>query len=164
MSRGLSANPNDRMGVFKSLSEVPQRYRLEQSATAFDGRDAWQEYLDASLYERYPDASQQFYDGVDRAGRRWKEHMESRGRHHALATPADVERWCGDLHENASLHTVCHEYWVRIEGFYTWMQGHTDYPHVYHPFWMAVTEYPLSREVWNLKLSGGNRKGGTWDE
>lgn len=162
MSSRLSANPNDRMGVYKSLESVPERYRLRQHSRAFEGRDVWDEYLTESLYEEYPDARERFYESVDRAGRRWKEHMADRDRHHALATPEDVAAWCEKLLDRVKVTTAYTEYWVRIEGMYTWLQEHTEYPHIYHPMWMAVTEDDNAREIWNAKLSSGNRKGGTW--
>lgn len=163
MSSVLSANPNDRMGVFKTLESVPDRYRLSNHAAAFDGRDVWQEYVTESVYEEWPDATDFFYESVDRAGRRWKEHMAGRSRHHALATPQDVIVWCEQLHADLSLNTIYNQYWLRIEGFYSWLQTHADYPHVYHPVLMAVPQSEIVRKVWNLKLSGGERKGGVWE-
>ncbi|MFC6837227.1 hypothetical protein [Halomarina ordinaria] len=80
--------------------------------------------------------------------------MAARDRHHALATPADVNTWCEDLLEGRSAKTVYREYWVRVEHFYSWLQSHTDYPHVYHPPLMAVVECDASRRIWDAKLSG----------
>jgi hypothetical protein len=159
----MSANPNDRMGVYKSLNAVPERYRLRQHSAAFEGRDVWDEYLTESLFEGYPDASEQFYESVERAGRRWKEHMADRGRHHALATPADVAAWCDTLLDRLTVGTAYDEYWVRIEGFYSWLQWHTDFPHVYQPPLIAVTENESAREIWNYKLTSSNRQGGAWE-
>jgi hypothetical protein len=162
--RGLSADPNDRMGVFKQLSDVPDRYRLHQHATAFQDRDVWDEYTTEGYWPQYPDPSEQLRESVERAGRYWKEHMESRGRHHALATPEDVESWTEQLLDRVTVETAYSEYWNRIEGLYTWLQTRTDYPHVYHPVWMAVANYPHSKTVWNHKLGRGNRTGGIWNE
>ena len=53
MSSGLSANPNDRMGVYKSLADVPERYRLRQHQAAFEGRDVWAEYTTRSYFQQY---------------------------------------------------------------------------------------------------------------
>jgi hypothetical protein len=151
------------MGVFKSLDDVPDRYRLEQQSATFDGQDTWRDYLTQSYYKQYPDLTEDSRESVERAGRRWKEYMQERGRHHALATPQDVERWSERLLDRLTLNTAYSEYWTYIEGFYSWLQNSTDYPHVYHPVWMAVAEYENSREIWNHKLSSGNRTGGTWE-
>jgi sarcosine oxidase delta subunit len=152
------------MGVFKSIEEVPTRYRLEQYSTTFQGQDTWNEYLEKSYLERYPNLSEQRRETVDRAGRRWKEFMQERGRHHALATPADVEAWAEQLLDRVTVKTAYGQYWTHVEGFYSWLQNSTNYPHVYHPVWMAVASYQNSREIWNFKLSRGNRNGGTWNE
>lgn len=163
MSSGLSANPNDRMGVYKTLADVPERYRLRQHQAAFDGRDVWAEYTTQSYFQQYPDASESVRESVERAGRYWKEYMADRGRHHALATPEDVGVWSTRLLDRVTVNTAYNEYWIRIEGMYSWLQSHTEYPHVYHPFWIAVTEYDSARKIWNHKLSCGNRKGGNWE-
>lgn len=161
---GLSADPHDRMGVFKRLSDVPDRYQLHHHADAYAGRDVWDEYLQNCVFAELPDATEKFNRSVQRAGERWAAHTEERGRHHALATPEDVETWCVSLRERLTLGTAYGQYWQRVEGFYTWLQHHPDHPHVYHPVLMAVATGPAAREIWNHKLSRGNRTGGTWDE
>lgn len=163
MSERISPNPNDRMGVFKTLADVPGRYRLKQHAAAYDGEDTYDEYLIEKLLPDYPDASDKFRQSVQRAGRRWKDHMDERGRHHALATPEDVEAWCEHLLDTLTVGTACKQYWIRIEGFYSWLQAHPQHPHAYHPVWMAVAEYPHSKKVWNYKLTKGNRTGDGWE-
>lgn len=148
-----SPNPKDRMGVFKSLDGVPDRYRLGNYSNSFEGRDVWQEYLDEYLFPAYPDATDFFYETADRAGRRWKEHMNERGRHHALAKPEDVGVYFEGLLDGLSMNTVYNQYWIRLEDFYLWLQTHTSYPHVYHPVLMAVIQNDAARKIWCRKLS-----------
>lgn len=161
--RGLSPDPRDRMGVFKRLGDVPGRYRLHHHESAYRGRDVYQEYLENDLYPAYPDATKKFYQAAENAGRRWKAHVEDEcGRHHALATPEDVATWCEGLLERVTVGTAYSQYWVRLEGFYTWLQEHADHPHVYHPVLMAVPQSEEARAIWNHKLTEGNRTGGGW--
>jgi hypothetical protein len=152
------------MGVFKRLADVPDRYRLYQHANAYAGRDAWDEYQTEHVFSAWPDASDDFYQSVRRAGRRWKAYMDDRGRHHALATPSDAETWCERLLGNVSVGTACRQYWIRVEGFYAWLQNHPDHPHSYHPLLMAVAEHPGAKKIWDYKLTKGNRAGGGWNE
>lgn len=158
MSRGSkSPDPRDRMGVFKRLDDVPERYRLHHHAAAYDGRDVWSEFLSEYLFPRFN--SGRFKEDARRAGRYWKEHMADRDRHHALATPADVETWMADLLDRLKLKTAYNSYWVRIERFYWWLQWRTDHPHNYHPVLMAAANGEASEEIWEEKMA--RRRGGS---
>lgn len=156
--RGLSADPDDRMGVFKRLADVPDRYRFHHHANAYAGRDVWNEYLTECLFPEHPDATEKFYQTAETAGQRWKDHMADRGRHHALTTPEDVEAWCETLLERMTVDSVYSLYWVRLEGFYSWLQNHPDHPHVYHPVLMAAATSPGAQNIWERKLNRGNRR------
>lgn len=146
----LSADPRDRMGVYKTLEQVPDRYRLRNHANAYDGRDVWAEYVDNELTE---DRHWKFWKTTDRIESRWKSHMGDCGRHHALATPEDVEQWCEWLLAEFSIRHAYDPHWCRVEEFYTYLQWHTDHPHVYNPFLMAAAEYPAAGEIWDEKTS-----------
>ena len=152
MSRGhKSTDPMDRMGVYKRLDEVPDHRRLQQHAEAYADRDVWTTFLTEYLFERFD--SDRFKEDARRAGRYWKEHMAERGRHHALATPADVETWMAALTDRMKLKTAYNQYWVRIERFYWWLQRHTDHPHSYQPVLMAAAEGGAAGDIWAEKLS-----------
>lgn len=140
-------DPIGRMGVFKRLKEVPDRYRLSQYEAAYDGRDVWTEFV-----ETLPFNSERYQRRVAKAGRSWTEHMTGYERHHALAQPGDVESWCETLRTDRTVGGVYREYWVRIEQFYTWLQYHTEHPHVYHPVLIAASEYPTAGNIWHCKL------------
>lgn len=156
MSRGRkSIDPLDRMGVYKQLADVPDRHRLSQHAAAYADRDVWREYLSAELVPRYDTA--RFRENARRAGRYWREHMANRGRHPALARPADVETWMTTLTDRMTLQTAYNDYWVRLEGFYSWLQFHTDHPHTYQPVLMAAAGGDVSATVWNEKIARGQR-------
>lgn len=129
------------MGVYKRLDDVPDRYRLHHHASAYESRDVWNEYLTEHLY---PDGS--VPQAKERFGNRWKDHINERGRHHALATPEDVETYSVSLLDQFAVSTAS-EYWTSIKRFYGWMQEHTEHPHLYHPFLMAADKYEASGEI-----------------
>lgn len=151
--------PEGHMGVFKDLESVPDRYRFQNFTAEYAGRDVWDEYMTEQVYELHPDLSETTLTRLNRAERRWKEHMNERGRHHALATPADVEAFCESLGD-ISLETAYGQYWQRIEGMYSWLQSHTEHPHVYHPVFMAAAEYPNAREIWDHRIARTTHKNG----
>lgn len=150
MSR-ITTDPGERAGVYKHINDVPDRYRLYHHATAYDGRDVWEEYLTEDFFEKFD--SDYTREVTHRAGDDWKGHMEDRGRHHALATPKDVETWCTALFERMQVDSAYRNYWPKLERFYTWLQTHTEHPHVYHPFRMAAAEYPSAGVIWEQKIN-----------
>lgn len=157
MSRQKPRAPSERLGVYKHLDDVPAHYRLQTYRDRYGGVDVLERFLTEHLFERY--SSDRFVEDARRAARRWKTHMASQGRHHALATPADVEAWCGDLVDQYVLRTAYNSYWVRIERFYRWLRWHTDHPHVYNPMLMAAAEYPAAGSIWDEKISRGESDG-----
>jgi len=143
-----TTDPRDRMGVYKTIDDVPDRYRLQNHADAYADRDVWAEWVDTI------DLTDHMEETLRRAEDEWKTHMESRGRHHALARPDDVVTWSATLLDTGrSIDTAYNRYWVQVEKFYTWLQNHVDYPIVYHPFWMAAVtdrDGPTGR-IWDEK-------------
>lgn len=152
----ISTDPIDRMGVYKRLSEVPSHYRLDQHANTYAGRDVWEEYLSSYLFKRHN--SERFKEDARRAGQYWREHVKGRGRHHALATPVDVETWCAGLLGRMGHKTAYNSYWVKLERFYRWLLTHTDHPHVYSPFLMAAADGGAAGEVWEEKIRRGQEE------
>lgn len=150
----MTTEPGARAGVYKCIDDVPDRYRLYQHAASYADRDVWEEYLNKYFFKNY--ATDYTKEYTRRAGEDWKEHMADRGRHHALATPKDVETWCIALVERMKLASAYRNYWPKLEQFYTWLQTHTEHPHFYHPFRMAAAEYPNARAIWEEKI-------GSWD-
>lgn len=145
-----ATDPARRMGVYKTLGDVPDRYRLHQHAAAYAGRDVWAEWLGDE--DAHRGTSDRYFEDVAVTERSWKAHMDDRGRHHALATPEDVETWIADLLVDRKLRTVYEGYWTRIESLYGWLQAHTEHPHVYHPALMAAADGEAARRVWDYKM------------
>ena len=150
----MTTDPGERAGVYKHLDDVPDRYRLYHHATAYDGRDVWEEYLTDYFFENFGTEYTRKY--TRRAGTDWKEFMNDRGRHHALAMPQDVEAWCTALLDRMQIPSLYRNYWTKLERFFTWLHSHTEHPHVYHPFRMAAAEYPNAASVWEEKI-------GSWE-
>ena len=148
-----SKNPEKRMGVYKRLDDVPDHHRLQQYSSTYEGYDMWKEFLSECLFERYD--SERFKEDARRAGERWKAHVEARGRHHALATPEDVETWCQKLLDRLKIKTAYNSYWIRIERFYTWLQWHREHPHTYQPVLMAAANGGAAGEIWDEKIRRG---------
>lgn len=146
MSPGKSKHATDRMGVYKRLDDVSDRHRLHHHADAYEGRDVWHEYLTDHLY---PDGD--IPQKKRRFGDRWKDHTSEQGRHHALATPEDVETYSVSLLDQYAIYTAA-KYWTNIERFYGWLQEHTEHPHLYHPFLMAADEYDAAGRIWDQKV------------
>lgn len=143
----VSDDVTDRLGVFKTLAEVPEEYRLCRHDRLFAGRDAYAAWETENI-----DAEWALKES-GRVERRWKSHMEARGRHHALATPADVEAFLADLADDVQIERVYTPYWLFLKRFYHWMAWHTDYPHRYNPVLMACVEHSTSEQVWNYVMN-----------
>jgi hypothetical protein len=138
------------LGVYKRLNDVPDRNRLEHYEDAYAGRDVWQEFCDEVEYAEGDHA--RYEEEVDRVGDHWREFMQSRNQHHALATPGDVEAWSQELLEDKSLRRS-HDYWLRVKRLYNWLQWHTDHPHRYNPVLMAAVENGAAGEIWAWKAA-----------
>lgn len=149
--------PEDRMGAFERHAAVPHEHRLAQFQARYAGRDVWAEFVEARPGDF---ESEHYHTTFEKAGRSWKAHMADRGRHHTLAVPEDVYTWCGGLASGRTVGTVYKEYFLRVEQFYSWLQFHTEHPHVHQPVLMAASEYELVGWIWEQKFASTARKDG----
>lgn len=141
---------SDRLGVFKTIGDVPNSRRFHQYTAAYEGQDTWMDYR--ATVELSETMSTEWACFI----RRWKAHMDERGRHHALATPEGVETWSQDLLSRFGVDR-CYQHWNVIEGFYDWLKWHTEHPHSYNPFHMAASDPDsTTREIWNRKMEKAN--------
>jgi hypothetical protein len=152
-----STDPADRCGVYTSLDDVPDQRRLRTYADEYADRDVWTEFCADHLFDQHD--SERFQHNARRAGEHWIAHCRARERHHALATPADIESWCAALLAERAVSTAYNQYWVRIERFYSWLQCSRDHPHLYHPARMAAVEGDAAGRIWQEKIERG-RDGG----
>lgn len=149
----MTATPEERMGVFKRLSEVPQKYRLNTHTEAYEGRNVWGEYEEWYRTEYWPTGTERTYRRAERTGERWQEFMRSRPHHHALARPMDVERFFEGYADEYTLSSLYSVFWCHLERFYSWLQFHPDHPHVYHPVWMAAAMDGVASQIWQFKVT-----------
>jgi hypothetical protein len=145
-------DPHKRTGIFKTLEEVPSGYRLKNYE--YESRDPWNEYT-ATVLDDAADTVQYEAGLVEDD---WREHMEKRDPHFALARPADVESWCGKLLERMTPKRAYNPYWVRLQDFYDYLVWHTDHPHVYHPPLMAAGTGEAAARVWSKKIEIGETR------
>jgi len=144
-------DPHNRIGVFKSLADVPQAYRLQQHANAYVNQEPWVEYVESELTE----ASEAVLYEAGLVEDDWKDYMNQQGRHYALATPADVEAWCKELLDRMAPKRAYNPYWVRLQDFYDYLLWHTEHPHLYHPPLMAAGTDEAAQRIWKEKLATG---------
>lgn len=142
-------DPRRRLGIYKSIDEVPDRRRLQSYAAEFEGQDTWGAWMDTR------DLADSTRKRIDRAERSWKDHMDERGRHHALARPDDVEAWCQALLDRMTVGTLYNRYYGHLASFYEWLVWHWDHPHQYNPVLMAVLQDGAARDAYREKLNLG---------
>lgn len=147
--KGLREDPVDNLGVFKSLEEVPDFYRLSTYSVEYEDRDVWAEWIDEEKNDLAKSTRKYKYG---RAEKLWKSHMEGRGRHHALANPSDVESFLADQLDQVQKETVWNTRYDQLYQFYNWLMFHTDYLHVYNPVLMAAVDGEAAREMWDYRV------------
>jgi hypothetical protein len=151
------ADAAEYLGVYKRLSDVPPSRRLATFADEYRGRDAFAEFVDA----RGSEWSDRWRDDMQRAGRRWREHIEARtdASHPGLVLPDHVESFFRYLMDGsprpASVGTVRRAYQPAIEGFFDWMLWSADHPHCYSPVLMAYDDpgNEYAPRVWSDKAA-----------
>ncbi|MFA9518126.1 hypothetical protein ACERIT_13050 [Halopenitus sp. H-Gu1] len=143
-----SSNPLRRIGVYKTLDQVPDHSRLYNYAATYESRDVWAEYVDQEL----SGAAETVQYETELVETSWKDHMRQRGRHPALARPDDVELWFAELTDRMQTKRAYNPYWVRLEDFYTYLLWHTEHPHSYHPPRMAAGKDGATSRVWEFKI------------
>jgi hypothetical protein len=145
------SDPAKRLGVWKTIAEVPPRRRLEQFAAAYEDRDVFGEWCDAEM--DLPNRSDSTRTKVGLAEKRWKAHTDESGVHHALATPDDVESWLSHLANDRGFttRTVYSSYFVYIEQMFTWLTYRTDHVHTYNPAILAAVAGGVAGEIWDFK-------------
>jgi len=148
--KAISPDAKNRLGVYKKIEDVPERYRFSQYEDAYAGRDVWSEFVS---YKTKTYDSKSYIERVTRAGKSWKEFMQIQQRKHALATPEQIEMWTAGVLSDCKTRTAYEHYWVYVEHFYDWLVNHTDHPHVYNPVHMAAADESnqASQTIWEQK-------------
>ncbi len=141
------------LGVYKSIDEIPDRYRLRNYESEFAGEDTWSEYLATRDDLAESTKKNAWYP----CGDRFKKYMQTEvGRHHALPLPKDIEGFLNHIKNGGysikvterSFNDTYYTYLSPLKTFFNWLVHHVDYPHVYNPVLMAAHAGGVTREVW----------------
>jgi len=141
------------LGVYKTVDDIPDRYRLESFEARFRDEDTWGEYLATRDDLAESTKKNSWYP----CGDRFKKYMrEEVGRHHALSHPEDVEAYLAHIRGGGysikvterSDNTVYYQHLSPLKTFFNWLVHHVDYPHVYNPVLLAAHTGGVTREVW----------------
>jgi len=145
-----SEDPHDHLGVFGSFEEVTPRYRLSNPkyVTDFEGVDVWADFM-SMLREKGDHSDHVLRYTYHATEKLWKEHMDERGRHHALPTPDDVDSFFRAEMEKVTMETLYTRRYVPVSRFFGWLANHSGYPHAYNPVLMAAAGDGATRAVWD---------------
>ena len=141
------------LGVYKSIDEVPDRYRLSSFSSEFVGQDTWEDYLETRDDLAESTKKNSWYP----CGDRFKRFMEEEAsRHHALPQPDDIEAYLSHIRDGGysvkvterTPNTVYYQHLSPLKTFFTWLAHRVDYPHVYNPVLLAAHAGGITREVW----------------
>jgi len=141
------------LGVYKSIEEVPTRYRLETFESQFRDQDTWSDYLATRDDLAESTKKNSWYPCGDRFKRFMREEV---GRHHALARPDDIDAYLQHIRDGGysikvterSHNTVYYQHLSPLKTFFRWLVHHADYPHVYNPVLMAAHSGDITRKLW----------------
>lgn len=150
------SSPEEYAGAIQHFDEIPERYRLETYAGQYRGDNTWRRYVDEVLLEEYD--SDRIRQTARLGGESWLEHMADRARHHALATPEDVNEWCEMHLEERARKTIYEYYFLRVYDFYDHLKHSHQHPHLYNPFLLAAIDYEATRYVWLFRIDRRREK------
>lgn len=150
MNLKKGTTPSEFAGPLQYLDEIPDRYRLDTYTGQYRGEDTWQTYVEEVLLEE--NDSDRIRQTARLGGQSWLEHMASRRRHHALATPEDVNTWCDKLLEDKARQTCYEYYFLRVYDFYEYLKHSYRHPHLYNPFLLAAIDYEATRHIWMFRI------------
>lgn len=151
MTRRKGTKPEQYAGAFQEYSSIPARYRLETYKQEYSGRETWSNYRGDVLLEAHDSKTIQKESRL--AGDSWRDHMRTRGQHHALATPMDANTWCQKLLDTGRTKRYNYEcYYLRIYQFYDYLKASFHHPHLYNPLLLAAVNYDAARQLWMYRI------------
>lgn len=150
MSQIRGTEPEQYAGVFQYFNEIPHRYRLETYASQYEGEDTWNIFVHEVALEEHD--SKRVRRTLRLGGGSWLEHMEERGRHHALASPEDANAWCEKLLDEKARRTCYEYYYLRVYDFFEHLKFSCQHPHLYNPLLLAAINYDAARHVWMFRV------------
>jgi hypothetical protein len=157
MTGGWPATPEEYAGALQYFDEIPQRYHLDTYSAQYRGEDIWNQYVENVVLKEHN--SERIQRTLRLGGNSWLEHMDKTRRHHALATPEDVNSWCENLREEKARRTCYDYYFVRIYDFYDYLKSSCRHPHLYNPLLLAAVRYDAARAIWMHRVDDRDRVG-----
>lgn len=152
MTKLKPTTPEAHAGIFQSYDDIPERYRLETYVHQYQGEDTLDLYLEQVYFNSKSEVSESMRRRVQRFRDSWLDHMDERDRHHALATPEDVDSWCRVLLERCNPRTIYGTYYYRIYNFYEHLKTSYRHPHLYNPLLLAAIEFESTNEIWRHRV------------
>lgn len=144
--------PEDRLGIYKSVADVPSDRRFVTVAGEQTHIDYWSEFMNDRA-EESDGLSDSRLRSYSRCERSWKEYMQSESRHYAFADPKHVEEWCESMLASRTMGTVYNDYFSVLFLFYSFLWYHAETRHSYNPVLMAAAKEGSARELWMFKVS-----------
>lgn len=152
MTKLKPTTPEAHAGIFQQYSDIPVRYRLETYASQYKHDETLDRYLEQVYFEDESEVSGSMRRRAYRFRNSWMDHMGERDRHHALATPEDVDTWCQMLLEHCTARTSYKTYYCRVYNFYEHLKGSYRHPHLYNPLLLAAIEFEPTHEIWSHRV------------
>ena len=138
-TRGMQI-ANAVLGVYKSLQDTPEKYRLKQFVSEYEGRPIMDEYLDSHK----PDISERTRnDRYHRTRRRVEDVVD---RHYAFLTPTQADAVFETIRDN-DIYSQYTAYLNSLRGMYEWLVWRSDYPHRYNPIDMAIRQQGAVHDI-----------------
>jgi len=156
--------PEDWLGVYKTVDEVPKDYRLSTFAGEIDARDIdpFEDYLENERDDLSETSKDRNYR---RCYRNFRKFMSDRDGHPICPTPDDIEaffvairggEWCGV--DKRKWTTVVRRYMRPMFRAFEWFTERTDYPHLYNPVLMAASKPGTTRDAWKEQAELNQRQ------
>ncbi len=144
--------PQEHAGrIFRDFSTITPEYRLEYHAGRYTDDAVWDEYVAHKAAQRGGVAAETRRKRYGIARERLAEVCAERGRHYAVARPADVEAFF-ESEAHLSDHVFRDRRFMPVYGFFEYLRYHTDHPHEYNPVLLAAFDADShARRGWNLR-------------
>lgn len=147
----VEADANAWLGKWKSIDDVPSRYRLQQYADIIDAEVAWKGFCDEAGADWSAHTRKYVYG---KAWREWTAYCDENNIHPACPDPADVEAHLAIQQNSVNTNQTLHDARFRpLHRWWEWMRYHVDYPVRYNPALMAILLNGATADAWKTRVS-----------
>lgn len=138
------------LGVWKTIEDVPERYRLERYQDVLDPEELWDEFC-TEHGEDWSEATRKYQYG--KGWREWTAYCEELDIHPLAPTPQAVEDHLQQQREESASDGTLHQTRFRpINRLFEHLRYHTDVPVRYNPFVMAVLLNGAAHAAWSDRI------------